>query len=153
MNRNVKQSDLFIFFEILKQLEPEKVLDVGLLLKRAGCVCRKTLNREFSEEIILDGVDFTLQPCFKALKNVYHNIIDVQAFLQQAPKPRYDCTFMIGFQDDPADLLTSNLLLEVQSFSSYLVSDYLNEKWSKNSKISKKININNDIYYLYQFGE
>lgn len=153
MKRKIEENDLYIFFEIIEQLEPEKILDIGLLLKRAGCVCRKALDREFSEEIRLDGVDFILQPCFKALKNVYNNIIDVSTFLHQMPKPYYDCAIMIGFQDDPIDLLYSNLLLEVQRCSNYLLSDHLDENWSKQSKKTSQLTINKDVYYLYQFGE
>ncbi len=51
MNRKIKENDLFVFFEIIEQLEPEKALDIDLLLKRAGCVCRKAFNCEFSEDL------------------------------------------------------------------------------------------------------
>ena len=57
MNK-LTENDIYLYFETVQQLEPQRVLDIGMLLKRAGSVSRKAMNREVVEGIQLDGVDF-----------------------------------------------------------------------------------------------
>lgn len=51
------ENDIYIYFEVITQLEPRKILDIGMFLKRIGSVARKVMDEELSEELVLDGVD------------------------------------------------------------------------------------------------
>ncbi len=153
MNRKIKGNDLFVFFEIIEQLEPEKALDIGLLLKRAGCVCRKAFNCEFSEDLWLDGVYLAPELRFKVEKNIYNKTKDIREFMQQIPKSKYDCTFVLGFYVTITDPLLVSLLIEAPKYSRYLLSDHSIKEWSDKSLNIIHLAVNDDNYYLFDFGE
>ena len=77
-----KENDIFAYFEIVKELEPENILDAGMFLKRMGSVSRQMMNQGISEEIQLYGIDFFPEISLPAWNNVYDKIYTWQDFLQ-----------------------------------------------------------------------
>lgn len=153
MNRKIKENDLFIYFEAIEQLEPQTVLDIGMLLRRAGIVSRKAMNREIPEEIKLDGVSFTPQASFPALKNVYDKIMNIQTFLRQASDPKYDCTILIGIETLKMHAPLSDLLQKARQCSKYILTDHLMEEQPDLNYKFTDLKVDEDLYYLYNFGE
>ena len=51
-----KGNDIYIYFELIKQLNPTSVLDVGMFLVRCGAVGRQAMGCEIASEKRLEGV-------------------------------------------------------------------------------------------------
>jgi hypothetical protein len=70
--------------EMLRQFEPDTVLDVGMFLKRTGAIARSIGDLEFSDNIVLDGVDFAPQIEAKVYGRVYDGIETWQDFRESS---------------------------------------------------------------------
>ncbi len=46
------RSAIYIYFDLIKQLEPKRILDIGMFLKRTGSVSRKMMARQVPESVI-----------------------------------------------------------------------------------------------------
>ncbi|MCR4842357.1 MAG: hypothetical protein K5840_03725 [Eubacterium sp.] len=58
MGRQITDDDYtFVYFEVIKQLGPQRILDVGLFLQRIGALCRQAMSCEIPADTVLDGVD------------------------------------------------------------------------------------------------
>ena len=85
------QNDIFVFYEIINDIKPEKVLDVGMFLKSVGSVSRKIMDKKIDENIWMKGVDFMPEVQFPVFQQIYDEIITIQSFLKQSDnKEKYD---------------------------------------------------------------
>ena len=85
------QNDIFVFYEIINDIKPEKVLDVGMFLKGVGSVSRKIMDKKIDENIWMKGVDFMPEVQFPFFQQIYDEIITIQSFLKQSDnKEMYD---------------------------------------------------------------
>lgn len=65
-------NDIYTYFQVIREYKPRLILDVGMLLKRTGCISRGTMSFEALDGIQLDGIDI-----FSEYKlNVYFSIYD-----------------------------------------------------------------------------
>ncbi len=154
MNK-LTENDIYLYFETVQQLEPQRVLDIGMLLKRAGSVSRKAMNREVVEGIQLDGVDFFPEMNFPALRNIYSNIMNETAFLEQDDIVRYDCVLMLGAEILSAKIVHAEFMRKIRRCTRYALSDCKYDEWSGNEDGVRVIDlkVDDDAYYLYDFGE
>ena len=93
------ENDIYIFFEAIEQLEPGRVLDVGMFLKRIGCVSRKAMNREVPEETQLDGVDFFPETNFPVWDGIYDSVLDVDGFAAKGTPDLYGLAVVLGTEE------------------------------------------------------
>lgn len=151
---NVKENDLYLYFEAIQQLEPIRVLDIGMLLKRAGSVSRKAMNREVAKEIQLDGVDFFPETTFPAWKNIYNYIVDERTFWKSEDLPNYDCTFLLGLERFSSKIASADMLRKVERCTKYALTDFKFDEWSGRTCRIRIIDlkVDDDAYYLYVFG-
>ena len=68
------QNDIYIFFEIIKQIEPKSIIDLGMFLKRIGNISRQTANEEISGAVRMDAVDYLGDLQVPVYERVYNNI-------------------------------------------------------------------------------
>lgn len=79
----VNQNDVYLYFEIIRQLKPERVIDAGMFLKRIGAVSRQAMNVEIGEDVELCGVD-AMPECSAAVYDViYDKVWNVSNFLSK----------------------------------------------------------------------
>lgn len=78
------QNDIYIFFEIIKQIEPKSIIDLGMFLKRIGNISRQTANEEISGAVRMDAVDYLGDLQVPVYERVYNNIYNESAFLKSA---------------------------------------------------------------------
>lgn len=151
---NVKENDLYLYFEAIQQLEPIRVLDIGMLLKRAGSVSRKAMNREVAKEIQLDGVDFFPETTFPVWNNIYKHIMDERTFRKSEHVPDYDCTFLFGLDRFSFKIASEEILWKVERCTKYALSDFKIDEWSGRTGRIRVVDlkVDNDPYYLYVFG-
>lgn len=74
--------EVFFCFEMLKNLSPKRVLDIGMFLKRIGAVSRQAMSHGISPDIYLCGVDFFSQYSLPVYEKVYDEIWDREIFCE-----------------------------------------------------------------------
>lgn len=75
--------EVFFCFEMLKNLSPDKVLDIGMFLKRIGAVSRQAMSHGISQDVYLCGVDFFSQYNLQVYEKVYDEIWDRETFCEK----------------------------------------------------------------------
>jgi hypothetical protein len=74
------KNDMYMYLELLRQFEPDAVLDVGMFLKRTGAIARNIGDMGISQAIVIDGVDFAPQIEADVYRRVYDDIEAWQDF-------------------------------------------------------------------------
>ncbi len=143
-----KENDIFAYFEIVKELEPENILDAGMFLKRMGSVSRQMMNQGISEEIQLYGIDFFLEISLPAWNNVYDKIYTWQDFLQE--KKQYHLGVVLGSGELEKYRDVGEIIERMRSCCRYLLLGDLPEKCKEsivNFKV-QEIKIEGEVYYF-----
>ncbi len=65
-------TDIYVYYELIRQADPQSILDIGMFLKRCGAVSRQVMGLEISPKVHLDGAAFPGETDFP----VYHRIYD-----------------------------------------------------------------------------
>ena len=148
------ENDIYIYFETIEQLEPRKILDVGMLLKRVGCVAKKAMDREVPENAKLDGVDLFPKVNFPVWKQVYNDIFDEDEFLTFGKEKDYDLAVVLGMEKLQKKISFSKLTKVIKDCARYCLTDALPDVWEidvRNVKIND-LHVEQDTYYLIDFG-
>lgn len=72
MNYLTRQNDLYLFFEVTRQIKAKSILDIGMTLKRAGAISRQIADSRIPRNVMLIGID----PFEELDLPVYHAIYD-----------------------------------------------------------------------------
>lgn len=149
------KNDIGVFFEVIEELEPHRVLDIGMFLKRIGCVSRQVMEIGSLEEVILDGIDVFPEVDFPIWKKIYNRIWCIQEFFNNSISDKYDIAVMLGTTGLGKKYLLPVLVETVKGTARYLLIDRLDDEWvNKFSSIEiKELKMEEDIYYLVDFGE
>ncbi len=84
------QNDLFIYFEVIRQLRAKSVLDLGPTLKRGGAVSRQVADSSLSLDIRLTGVDLFPEIDAPVYNTVYDRILSLKEFSDTASTLPHD---------------------------------------------------------------
>lgn len=84
--------EIYTYFEVIRQLSPLRILDVGMMLKRMGTVSRQAMHCEISQAVRLDGVDFYPE----AELPIYHAVYDHICSVEQLPDEVYNLSVCLG---------------------------------------------------------
>ena len=149
------QNDIYIYFETIEQIEPRKVLDVGMFLKRIGCVSRKAMHREVSDEIQLDGIDFFSETDFPVWKNVYNDIMGIEEFLNKKNNARYELAILLGVQDLYQREVYKQCISKMKNCAKYVLVDSVFKQRKLDWQVSKivDLHVESDCYYLLDLME
>lgn len=112
--------EIYTYFEIIRQLSPKSILDVGMMLKSMGAVSRQAMHCEIPQSARLDGVDFYPEINLPIYQAVYDHIYTKI----KLPQEFYDLSVCMGFfeADSPAwQWITSRDALEYLSTHSSAV--------------------------------
>lgn len=120
----------YTYFEVINDIEPESVLDIGMVLKRAGTVSRNIQGKEIDGRIRLDGVDFLPDVDAGVYSAIYNHIYAFYEFLTSIKTPdsfeKYD--LIVAY--DLADFLSTsgiglgeNIVNFFRRRSSYMLTD------------------------------
>ncbi len=97
---------MFVYFEVIRQVQPAAVLDIGMLLKRVGAVARQLMGREISPQLLLEGLDLLQDMDYKAVHTIYNTVYKDVAKL---PDRHYDLAFLLR-SEELLDRATEELL-------------------------------------------
>lgn len=151
-----KKNDIYVYFEVIRQLEPNSILDIGMFLKRIGNVSRQVMDEyAVPEEVILDGVDFWPELDFPIWKIVYDNVLKKDAWLEKGLAEGYDLAIMLGTKELKKKTDLRILIRWMEENTRYALVDEIGVEWENKYLIKKVIplKVENDGYYLIDFGE
>ena len=149
------ENDIYIYFEVIEQLEPRRILDIGMFLKRIGGISRKAMNREVPEDIQLDGVDFYPEIDFPVWHHMYNNIYDVDSFLKNDRKAPYELAVILGAETFYQDSACSLMMLKLSECVRYVLVNQISEEWKHQVSVFRTIDlqVEGDCYYLLDLGK
>ena len=93
------ENSIYMFYEAIEQLEPEKILDVGMFLKRTGAVSRKVMSRDIPEDRQLTGIDFFPELTFPVWNMIYDQIETAESYYKKQDTEKYDLAVVFGAED------------------------------------------------------
>ncbi len=140
------QNDLFVYFEVIKQLSPSSVLDVGMLLKRAGAVSRQVADSKLDSHVYLTGIDLLSEYRLPIYDRIYDRIIS-QAEFPDVAELQYDLVILLGFSSIPS-FFSLEYLKEHTNWilTSYHIKNALLSCFS--AKNAREIQLEDDKYLL-----
>ena len=118
----VNQNDVYLYFEIIRQIKPEKVIDAGMFLKRIGAVSRQAMNAEIGGNVKLWGIDCMPECSAKVYGTVYDRICSADEFLR-CSEEAYDLAFMLKTEKCISASYEKNIIGRISDSASYLVLD------------------------------
>lgn len=84
--------EIFTYFEVIRQLSPARILDVGMMLKRMGAVSRQAMHCTVPASARLDGVDFYPEVELPIYQTIYNHIY----IAAQLPNEFYNLSVCLG---------------------------------------------------------
>lgn len=168
----VNQNDVYLYFEIIRQLKPERVIDAGMFLKRIGAVSRQAMNLEIGADVELCGVDVIPQCRAGIYGVIYDKVWNVRDFLNvnetyctkisknhkepdelklEGAKKLYDLAFMLRTDTCLEEHDERRIVKRIEREASYLVVDkegYERNKELLLSKSCRELELEQDRYKI-----
>lgn len=119
---NIKE-DLYVYYEVIKQIGPESIIDVGMFLMRVGNISRQSMSCEIDGTITLDGICFDKKhlPIYGV---VYNEIVPVDALWSDDISCRYELGLAISVADRISLDEYKRVIDWLSKHTSYAVVDY-----------------------------
>ena len=145
MDRDYELTDkdnTFFYFEIIKQTNAKRILDIGMFLKRIGALTRQVGELTIQPDIILDALDIPDAPDLPIYTTIYNNIYgDIKKIHH-----KYDLVISLNNNTDPSS---------ISRYASALAIDCKNENEFFSlrplGKSIKDIHIEEKLYALITF--
>jgi hypothetical protein len=126
--------DISFLFQTISDTCPQSILDIGMFLKRIGCISRQALDQEIASECILDGIDSMPDIQVPIYHMIYDHIMALEDFLSHTAASeyqpfgvrKYDLTTVM----QPGDIIPPQKLAAMWEWishnSRYAVTNYFN---------------------------
>ncbi len=149
------ENSIYLFYEVIEQIEPETILDVGMFLKRTGAVSRKIMSREVPECAELTGIDFFPEINFPVWHMIYDCIVDAGQYFKTEDDKTYDLTVLLGLRELKEKIPFEQIVERISESSRYILSDEWDPLWSTTEGFLDVVDIkmDADIFYLLKFEE
>lgn len=112
---------MYIYSEVINQMEPKKILDVGMFYKAIGAVSRRILEMEVPEDCYITGVETDSISGLNVYEAIYDEIVsadNVDAFLAKCGNDEYKIAVFLS--DMIPEESKEKLLKKVSMVSKYL---------------------------------
>jgi hypothetical protein len=151
-------NDMYLYFEIINQVEPSSVVDIGMFLKRIGALARSVKGNSVSSDICLDGIDFMPEIKANVYRTIYNSIENYETFKTMINDKKYDLAvalrteYFLDVKDQTA------LLKWLRTHTKYAVISGTLKNWNVESYINnetitvKELHIEKDAYSLLIFS-
>lgn len=117
------ENSIYAYFEVISQIEPQNVLDVGMFLKRIGNLSRCAMSQTISDNLQLDGVDFFEECNLPVWKMIYDQVISQEDFMKSPSLEKYDLAILLGARGLETKVLLNELLGKLRNCTSCLFTD------------------------------
>lgn len=111
-------SDFIVYFDVIAQLKPSSILDIGMFLKSAGCVSRQASTKEIPENITLDGLDLFPSFHIPIYKRIYNHIYQPH----EMPNHHYDLAVLLNLGQNVNEEQILKLWLKALTYADYLLT-------------------------------
>lgn len=147
------ENSIYIFFQMIEQIKPQSVLDMGMFLKRVGSVSRKIMGCEVPERVQLDGVDFFPEVSFPVYQRIYNEIIPAELYFETDSRKNYDFVSMLGIEELQKRIPLEKIISGA-AVSRYVLTDKPMQEWKIQEKPVRitDMTVENDTYYLLELG-
>jgi hypothetical protein len=128
------KTDISFLLRSVTQISPQSMLDIGMFLKRIGCISRHVLDDEIDSECILDGADCMPDIKVPVFHTIYDHILPLEDFLTNTTSLEYQ-PFQINSYDliavmQPANIIPPQALAPMWEWislhSHYAITNYFN---------------------------
>lgn len=146
------QNDIFAFYEVINDIKPQKVLDVGMFLKSVGSVSRKIMNLEIDEKVWLMGIDFCPVIQFPVFREIYNEIYTTKEFIHKEETiKRIDLGIYLEARNRKLLGKEKQIIEKVLGKCSYFLSNDVNlqELCEKRPEDTITIHVENNEYYIF----
>lgn len=92
-------NDIYTYFQVIRAYKPGSILDIGMFLKRTGCISRRTMCFEALENVQLDGIDLFPEYQLKVYLSIYNHIYTVDKIDLLPENKKYDMIIMMNIAD------------------------------------------------------
>lgn len=138
-------NDLYTYFEVIRQLKPSTILDIGMTLKRAGAVARQIAGSEMDPSIRLTGVDFYPEFHLPVYNVIYNEILDSDNFFNSLESlPHYDLGILLDLSITPT--MEAKLLAFQKRHTNYFFSNILHAE----NQSTRTLQIEDRSYFFFQ---
>lgn len=114
---------IYTYFQLIRELRPTSILDIGMLLKRSGCLSRRTMSFESLDDVRLEGIDIMPEYQFKVYAGIYDKIYDIDKIEQLSDSAYYDMITMFQIRGVITKEEENQLFEYALSHSRYLIAD------------------------------
>lgn len=144
----LNKNTMYIYYEVINQLEPECVIDIGLFYKSIGGVSRLILNEEVSKKCYLLGVCTDSIEGLDIYNNIYNKIVAENKFyaLCQSSSKRYKLAIMLS-DSIPQDKKCEFIKITSQ-ISSYILALYTDKELFDDNLDMVELSVDEDKYIL-----
>lgn len=148
------QNDIYVYFEIIKQVEPKRILDVGMFLKRIGAIGRQVADAVISREAYVKAVDFAEDIQVGVYDTVYDNKINVPEFMNQVAQhndEHYDLAYMLYTESGLSKEQEQQVWRWLESHADYVVVDragFVRNSNIINRRRYKELNLEDKTYAI-----
>jgi len=78
----VNQNDVYLYFEMVRQIKPERIIDAGMFLKRIGAVSRQAMGMEIGRNVEICGIDAMPKCSAGVYSIIYDSIWSIKDFTE-----------------------------------------------------------------------
>jgi hypothetical protein len=101
--------DISFLLQSVEQISPQSILDIGMFLKRIGCISRHVLDGELASTCILDGTDCMPDIQVPIYHTIYDHILPLEDFLTHTTSLEYQ-PFQLNNYDLIAVMQPANII-------------------------------------------
>lgn len=147
------ENSIYIFFQMIEQLKPQSVLDMGMFLKRVGSVSRKIMGCEVPDGVQLDGIDFFPEVSFSIWETIYQKTLTAERYFETECEKKYDLAVVLGIEELQKRRCLQDMIKRA-ALSHYVLTDKMTPEWSTQDKFVgvMDMTVEEDTYFLLEFG-
>ncbi len=148
------ENDIFFYFEMIRQVRPESVLDHGMFLRSIGALSRSVRDMRFSEDICLVGVDTDPVCGLGIYETVYDRIVTpYDMFMSQ---DHYSLALIMMPEEtglsEPMETLQKRYAGHVDHVGIKIINPSVTDRLKKISSLNvRPVSVGRNVYALISF--
>lgn len=115
----INKDIMYIFCEVINQLEPDRILDAGMFFDSVGSVSRQILNIEVSDKIYITGLQTEANSGLNIYNKIYNEIVCQKDWYSE--NKTYDLAILLSdlISDDEKKALLESISLKTRYILMY----------------------------------
>lgn len=89
---------LYIYTELIKQIEPNSILDIGMFMKRYGAISRQVITAEIPKDVWFVGVDYMPEVDIPIYHEIYDEILEMDEVMKQYADQKFELIYALDLE-------------------------------------------------------